>query len=83
GISFLKKLMVHYPKPIIIVSSVAQRGSTLRQRAEEIGAVAVVDKEELKLYEGLDTVSRVLRPKVKLAAERVIKKRPSDDIKDI
>lgn len=83
GVSFLKKLMVHYPKPIIIVSSVAQRGSVLRTRSEEIGAVGVVDKEDLKLYAGLDTVKRVLLPKVKLAAERVVKKRPSADVKDI
>jgi two-component system chemotaxis response regulator CheB len=83
GLAFLKKLMVYYPKPIIIVSSVAQRGSVLRQRAADIGAVDVIDKEDLKLYEGMDAIMRLLNPKVKLAAERVVKKRLAGDVKDI
>ena len=83
GVSFLKKLMVYYPKPIIIVSSVAQKGSKLRLRAEEIGAVEVIDKEDLKLYEGLETLKRVLNPKVKMAAERIVRKRPAEDVKNV
>jgi len=83
GVAFLKKLMVYYPKPIIIVSSVAQRGSELRRRALEIGAMDAVDKDDLKLYEGMETVTRVLNMKVKLAAERVVNKRPAGEVKDI
>jgi len=83
GVSFLKKLMVYYPKPIIIVSSVAQKGSKLRQRAEEIGAVAVIDKEDLNLYQGLDTVTRMLIPRVISAAERVVLKKSASKVKDI
>jgi len=80
GVSFLKKLMIHYPKPVIIVSSVAQKGSKMRFRAQDIGAVDVVDKEDLSLYRGLDTVKRVLGAKVKLAATQLVKKRAAQDI---
>jgi two-component system chemotaxis response regulator CheB len=83
GVSFLKKLMVHYPKPVIIVSSVAQKGSKMRFRAQEIGAVDVVDKEDLKLYQGMDTVNKILAPKVKQAAATVVKRRETDDIANI
>ncbi|MBF0169491.1 MAG: response regulator [Nitrospinae bacterium] len=83
GVSFLKKLMVHYPKPVIIVSSVAQKGSKMRFRAQEIGAVDVVDKEDLKLYQGLDTVNKILGPKIKLAAIAHVKKRDASEIANI
>jgi len=83
GVSFLKKLMVHYPKPVIIVSSVAQKGSKMRFRAQDIGAVDVVDKEDLKLYQGMDTVHRVLATKVKVAAHTHVKKRAVDDVANI
>lgn len=83
GVSFLKKLMVHYPKPVIIVSSVAQKGSRMRLRANEIGAVEVLDKEDLKLYKGLDTVRRVLAAKIKVASATVVKKRAAEEIAHI
>jgi two-component system chemotaxis response regulator CheB len=83
GISFLKKLMVHYPKPVIVVSSVAQRGSAMRLRAEDIGAVDVVDKEDLKLYQGIDTVRRVLVTKIKLAAASHVKAKKAEDVASI
>ena len=83
GVSFLKKLMVHYPKPVIVVSSVAQRGSKMRLRANEIGAVDVVDKEDLRLYQGLETVRRVLTAKIKMAASTVVKRRASEEVAHI
>jgi two-component system chemotaxis response regulator CheB len=83
GVSFLKKLMVHYPKPIIIVSSVAQKGSKMRLRAEDIGAVDVIDKEDLKLYEGMETVRQVLSDKIKMAATRMVRKKEAADVRDL
>lgn len=83
GVSFLKKLMIHYPKPIIIVSSVAQKGSKMRMRAQDIGAVDIVDKEDLNLYKGLETVNRILAGKVKMAAGMMIKKRAAEDVSHI
>ncbi len=83
GVSFLKKLMVHYPKPVIIVSSVAQKGSRMRMRAQEIGAVDVVDKEDLKLYQGLDTVTRILTQKVKMASTAHVGRKEVGDVASI
>ncbi len=80
GVSFLKKLMIYNPLPVIIVSSVAQKGSKMRLRAHDIGAVDILDKEDLKLYQGLDTVRRVLAAKIKMAATSVVKKRKVEDI---
>lgn len=80
GVSFLKKLMLHLPKPVIVVSSVAQKGSSQRSRAQDIGAFDVIDKEDLKLYQGLDTITKVLVPKIKLAANTIVKKRTEAEI---
>jgi two-component system chemotaxis response regulator CheB len=83
GITFLKKLMLYQPKPVIIVSSVAQQGSKQRVRAEEIGAVDILDKEDLKLYQGLDTTAQVLVPKIIAAAQSIVRKKNKEDIHHI
>jgi two-component system chemotaxis response regulator CheB len=42
GLTFLEKLMVHFPLPVIIVSSLTSKGGELSMRALSLGAVEVV-----------------------------------------
>jgi two-component system chemotaxis response regulator CheB len=44
GLTFLKKVMAHFPIPTIIVSSVTKQGCETSLRAMDIGAVSVVPK---------------------------------------
>jgi len=44
GITFLKKLMKHYPLPVIIVSSLTQKGSKMALEALSAGALEVISK---------------------------------------
>ncbi|MFZ5764301.1 MAG: protein-glutamate methylesterase/protein-glutamine glutaminase [Thermodesulfobacteriota bacterium] len=44
GLTFLRKLMKHYPLPVIIVSSLTREGGALALEAMEAGAVDVVSK---------------------------------------
>lgn len=44
GITFLKKLMIHYPLPVIIVSSLSTQNSKLALEALSIGALDVLSK---------------------------------------
>lgn len=44
GITFLRKLMKHFPLPVIIVSSLTQAGSAIAMEAMDIGAVEVLAK---------------------------------------
>lgn len=44
GITFLRKLMHHYPLPVIVVSSLTPRGGELALQAIEAGAVDVISK---------------------------------------
>lgn len=80
GVTFLKKLMVYYPKPVIICSTIAKEGSKVETRAEKIGAVDVIDKDSLDIYKGMDTVKKVLIPKIKNAALKQVVKKTKEDI---
>ena len=44
GLTFLKKLMRHYPMPVIIVSSLTKKGGTLAMEALSLGALEVISK---------------------------------------
>ncbi len=44
GLTFLQKLMTHWPLPVIVVSSLTPEGSQTALRALELGAIDVVSK---------------------------------------
>ncbi len=44
GLSFLSKLMKHYPLPVVVVSSLTPQNSETAIRAMELGAVEVISK---------------------------------------
>jgi len=75
GHAFLKKVMQYKPIPTVIVSTIAKRGSEMRSKVMQAGAVDVIDKEELELYKGMDILERVLLPKLRNAAQTNVRKR--------
>ena len=44
GLTFLRKLMRHYPMPVIIVSSLTRKGGKLAMEALSLGALEVISK---------------------------------------
>jgi two-component system chemotaxis response regulator CheB len=66
GITFLRKLMRYHPMPVIIVSSLTQKGGSLALEALESGAVDVMCKPGSAYAVG--DMSIELREKVKAAA---------------
>ena len=83
GVTFLKKLMVYHPIPVIICSTIAKSGSQAELRSDQIGAVDVIDKESLNLYNGLDTVKKVLIPKIRAAARTMVRKKSKEEVAGI
>lgn len=83
GLTFLKKLFMYKPKPVIVISTVVQQGSKLREQALRIGAVDVIDKEDLELYKGLDTIRSMLIGKIKTASTVWLKKKTKDELEAI
>ncbi len=78
GITFLRKLMRHYPLPVIIVSSLTQKGSSLALKALESGAVEVISKPgsayslgemSLQLADKIRAAARVRPNKVKMTTQ--------------
>ena len=83
GITFLKKIMVYNPKPVIIISTIAQENSKMRERAKKIGAVSVIDKENLKIYQGLDRIRNILCSKIETVAVLPVSKKKSAKVVDV
>ena len=66
GLTFLEKLMVHFPMPVIIVISLTTKGSELSMRALSLGAVEVVPKPGSQF--SIPDVSRDLARAIRSAA---------------
>jgi len=66
GLTFLKKLMQHYPLPVIIVSSLSREGSVVALDAMQSGAVDVMCKPGASYTVGDMAIE--LRQKIKAAA---------------
>jgi len=73
GITFLRKLMRHYPLPVIIVSSLTSTGGELALEALAAGAVEVMCKPGASLT--LDDMTAELIAKIKTAAGARVSKR--------
>ena len=68
GITFLKKLMSYMPLPVVMVSSLTQKGADTTLDALESGAVDVVAKPHSHIYDGAKEIQEELLEKVKNSA---------------
>lgn len=75
GVSFLKKIMKHFPVPVLMVSSLTQRGSQVTLDALEAGAIDYVTKPHQNIYDGIDIIEKELIEKVKIVASSNLKAR--------
>ena len=68
GVEFLRRLMPQYPLPVVMVSSLTQRGKQVTIDALEAGAVDFVAKPTSDVARGLQSMLLELRAKVKIAS---------------
>jgi len=73
GISFLEKIMTLRPTPVVMVSSLTQRGASVTLQALEMGAVDFVAKPATDLESNMVHLGDELIAKVKLAAITKVK----------
>ncbi len=79
GITFLRKLMHYQPMPVIVVSSLTEKGSQLALEALDLGAVEVMNKPGASYTVG--DMSIQLAQKIKAAAQvDVTRQRPSPTV---
>jgi two-component system chemotaxis response regulator CheB len=69
GITFLENLMRLRPMPVVMVSSLTQRGADVTLRALELGAIDYVAKPRLDIAGTLEDYENELIAKVRVAAQ--------------
>mgnify|MGYP001806284935 CR=1 FL=1 len=68
GLSFLEKLMALRPMPVVVVSTLTQKGADAAVRALELGAVDCVGKPLVDIRSGMEALAGELLAAVKTAA---------------
>ncbi|MFW8600260.1 protein-glutamate methylesterase/protein-glutamine glutaminase [Desulfobacterota bacterium M19] len=68
GVEFLRRLMPQYPIPVVMVSSLTQRGKKITLDALDAGAVDFVSKPGMDITRGLQGMMTELCTKIKIAS---------------
>lgn len=68
GITFLEKVMEHFPTRTLLFSSLSSKGSETALRALEVGAVDVMGKPAMDVQNGLMSLANELIERVKAVA---------------
>ncbi|TDU22838.1 response regulator receiver-modulated CheB methylesterase [Chromohalobacter marismortui] len=83
GLDFLERLMRLRPMPVLMVSSLTQKGSEITLRALELGAVDFVAKPEMGIREGMLEYTEMIADMIRAAArsrpKAVAKQPPAKD----
>lgn len=75
GLDFLEKLMRLRPMPVVMVSSLTERGSEITMRALELGAVDFVTKPKISIQSGMREYTDLITDKIRAASRARIKPR--------
>ena len=76
GLDFLSKLMRLRPMPVVMVSTLTERGAEVTLRALELGAVDFVAKPKIGVADGLKQLAEEITDKVRIAAKAQIRRLP-------
>jgi two-component system chemotaxis response regulator CheB len=76
GIDFLGRLMRLRPMPVLMISTLTERGAEVTMRALELGAVDFVAKPRIGLAEGIKDLSDQIVEKIRVAASAHIRRAP-------
>ena len=74
GIDFLDKLMRLRPMPVVMVSTLTERGAEVTMRALELGAIDFVAKPRIGVADGLRQLADDITGKVRIAARARVRR---------
>jgi len=74
GIDFLSKLMRLRPMPVVMVSTLTERGAEVTMRALELGAIDFVAKPKIGVADGLKQLAEEITEKIRIAAKAHVKR---------
>ncbi|MFM9968791.1 MAG: chemotaxis response regulator protein-glutamate methylesterase [Burkholderiales bacterium] len=69
GLEFLDKLMRLHPMPVLMVSTLTEKGAEVTMRALELGAVDFVTKPKLDINKGVQESAREITDKIRMVAK--------------
>ncbi len=69
GLDFLSKLMRLRPMPVVMVSTLTERGAEVTLKALELGAVDFVSKPKIGVVDGLRQLSDDITDKIRVASK--------------
>jgi two-component system, chemotaxis family, protein-glutamate methylesterase/glutaminase len=76
GIDFLGKLMRLRPMPVVMVSTLTERGADVTLRALELGAIDFVAKPKIGVADGLRLLAEDITEKVRIASKAHLRRPP-------
>jgi two-component system, chemotaxis family, protein-glutamate methylesterase/glutaminase len=74
GIDFLSRLMRLRPMPVVMVSTLTERGADVTLRALELGAVDFVAKPKIGIADGLRQLGDDITDKIRTAARATVRR---------
>ena len=80
GIDFLGRLMRLRPMPVVMISTLTERGAEVTMKALELGAVDFVAKPRLGLANGLNELASQIVDKIRVAAVAQVRRAPVRDM---
>ena len=75
GLDFLERLMRLRPMPVVMVSTLTERGSDITFRALELGAVDFVSKPKMDIARGMEEYAAEITDKIRAAAQSHVRTR--------
>ena len=83
GVTFLGNLMRLRPMPVVMVSSLTEKGADITLQALELGAIDFVSKPKIDLKQGLEDYAQEIIEKVKVASKAKVRAYDSSRKQDI
>ncbi len=69
GLDFLERLMRLRPMPVVMVSTLTERGSEITMRALELGATDFVTKPKMAISDGMREYTDLITDKIRVASK--------------
>jgi len=74
GIDFLSRLMRLRPMPVVMVSTLTERGAEVTLKALELGAIDFVAKPRIGVADGLQALADDIAAKIRIAAHACVRR---------
>ncbi|QPF74653.1 chemotaxis response regulator protein-glutamate methylesterase [Roseateles sp. DAIF2] len=77
GLDFLSRLMRLRPMPVVMVSTLTERGAEVTLKALELGAIDFVAKPKIGVADGIRQLAQDITDKIRVAAKAHIRRAPA------